>query len=258
MRADLLWYKSWLDTRWRFVIGLALLTCAAVGIILARPRLMELLTVAPPPDTGGALGKEISEAIDLAREYRGYVWSQWFSKTPIQMGLLFAALLGSGGMLSQGSGGQTFTLSLPASRQRLVGVRAGIGLGELLLISLIPSLLIPLTSAAIGERYGLGSALVHAACLFAGSAVFFSAACFLSTVFDDLWRPLLITLAFATALAVAEALIPDLGRYTVLGLMRGEQYFRTGQIPWIGILATMALSLALLYAATVNLEHRDF
>ena len=30
----MLWYKSWLDTRWRFLIGFVLLTLMACGVIV--------------------------------------------------------------------------------------------------------------------------------------------------------------------------------------------------------------------------------
>ena len=53
------------------------------------------------------------------------------------MWTLFAVLLGTGGLLSQASGGGAlFTLSLPVSRNRLLGVRAATGLAELLVLAL--------------------------------------------------------------------------------------------------------------------------
>ena len=35
----MLWYKSWLETRWRFLIGFALLTLSAMGCVGARKAL---------------------------------------------------------------------------------------------------------------------------------------------------------------------------------------------------------------------------
>ena len=83
-----------------------------------------------------------------------------------QMLSLFAVLLGTGGLLSQASGGGAlFTLSLPVSRKRLLGVRAATGLAELLALAFVPPLLLPLLSPAVGQSYGIGDALVHGACL---------------------------------------------------------------------------------------------
>ena len=44
----MLWYKSWLETRWRFLIGLVLLVCSAMFIVLAYPRLIQLLQPLAP------------------------------------------------------------------------------------------------------------------------------------------------------------------------------------------------------------------
>lgn len=255
----MLWYKSWLDTRWRFVIGLVLLLLSACGSVLAYPKVMQLVPLAPATDVSGEIGRRIREAIDLSRTYRGYVWSQWFSQNMLQMMALFAILLGTGGPLSQASGrGTLFTLSLPATRDRLLGVRAATGLVELLALALVPSLFVPVLSPAIGQAYGVGDALIHAGCMFIVGAVFFSLALLLSTVFADIWRPLLIVIGIACVLAVAELVVPALAPYSIFRVMTGEAYFRGGGLPWMGLLVSTAASAAFLYSATINIARQDF
>ena len=39
----MLWYKSWLETRWRFLIGLVLLMLSAGGTVLTYPHVVKLL-----------------------------------------------------------------------------------------------------------------------------------------------------------------------------------------------------------------------
>ena len=151
-----------------------------------------------------------------------------------------------------------FTLSLPASRNRLVGVRAATGLAELLVLAVVPSLLLPILSPAIGQTYGLGDALVHSACLFIAGAVFFSLAFLLSTVFGDVWRPLLIVLCLAMVLAIFEQFFRDLSRYSLFRVMSAEIYFRGGGLPWLGLLASAAVSGVMLYAAARNIARQDF
>jgi ABC-2 type transport system permease protein len=251
----MLWYKSWLETRWRFLIGLGLLLCSAAAAVLTYPQVMKLL-VQVPANVDGMLGERIREAAELARSYHGYVWSNWFRQNLAKAATLFAVLLGTASFLSQ-SDGALFTLSLPVSRRRLVGVRAATGLAELLVLVVVPSLLIPLLSPAIGERYAVGSALVHSACLFIAASVFCGLALLLSTVFGDVWRPLLIALGIAFALAIAEPLFhsPVFGLYR---LMSGETFFRSGRLPWGGLLAAAGVSAALHAAAIANLTRRDF
>src|SRR5712692_415482 len=239
----MLWYKSWLETRWRFLIGLALLMLSAASTVLAYPKVVKLLPLVPTIDAGGELGRRIREGAALVRDYRGYVWSQWFRQNMLQMWALFAVLLGSGGLLSQASGGGAlFTLSLPATRNRLLGVRAATGLAELLVLAFIPSLLLTVLSPAIGQTYGIGDALVHGACLFIAGAVFFNLTFLLSTVFSGVWPPLLIVVCVGTVLALCEQVFRELSRFSVFRVMSGEVYFRGGGLPWLGLLASAAVS----------------
>ena len=255
----MLWYKSWLETRWRFVIGLVLLMLSAAATVLAYPQVVKLLPMVSNVDLSGEIGRRVTESLELARDYRGYVWSQWFGQNMTQQWSLFAVLLGTGGLLAQASGGGAlFTLSLPVSRNRLLGVRAATGLAELLVLAFVPSLLLPVLSPAIGQTYGIGDALVHSACMFIAGSVFFSLAFLLSTVFSDVWRPLLIVLCVAIVLALSEYVFPDLARYSLFRVMSAEVYFRGGGLPWLGLLASAAVSAAMLYAATRNIARQDF
>jgi ABC-2 type transport system permease protein len=255
----MLWYKAWLDTRWRFLIGLLLLMGSAAATVRTYPEVLKLMPFVPTVDLGGEIGRRIREAADLAREYHGYVWSQWFGDNLSKLWTLFAVLLGAGGLLSQSSGGGAlFTLSMPVSRGRVLGVRAGTALLELLVLALVPSMLIPLLSPAIGQTYSATNTLIFSASVFLGGTVFFSLAFLLSTVFGDVWRPLLIALSAALALSFCEQVFRGLSRYSIFGVMSAEKYFRSGQLPWAGLLASAAASAAMLYAAAMNIVRRDF
>jgi len=255
----MLWYKSWLETRWRFAIGLAILILSATGTVLAYPRVVTLLPLVPAVDTGSEVGRRLMEIADLSRTYSGYIWAQWMRQNMTQMLSLFAALLGTGGLLSQASGGGAlFTLSLPVSRDRLLGVRAATGLAELWALAFIPSLVLPLLSPAVGATYGIGDVLVHGTCAFVAATVVFSAASLLSTVFTDIWRPALIVCGVAAVVGVVEPFLGDFSRYSLFGIMDGEIYFRGGGVPWLGLLASAAASTAMLFAASRNLARQDF
>jgi hypothetical protein len=251
----MLWYKSWLETRWRFLIGLGLLLCSASITVLVYPQVARLLPMVPT-NLDGPLGERIREAAELSRDFRGYIWSHWFRQNLAQWGTLFAILLGTAALLVQ-NGGEIFTLSLPVSRSRLLGVRAATGLAELLAIAFIPSLLIPMLSPAIRESYGLGTAVVHSVCLFIATSVFFSLALFLSTMFSDAWRPLLITLAVALALGVIDQVLRN-PSFSVYGVMSAETYFRSGRVPWPGLLGAAGASTFFFGGAMVNIQQRDF
>jgi hypothetical protein len=248
------WYDAWRQTRWRFFGGLALMACSAVATVLVYPRVRVLLPTVPA-DGGGELGQRLREAAELASSYRGYVWSNAFRQNLSRLATLFAVLLGTG-FLGR-SQGALFTLSLPVSRHRLLAVRFALGLGELLALALVPALLVPLLSPAVGATYDTGSALAHGACLFVASAVFLSLALLFSTLFDDRSRPLLAALAVAVALALLDPLLRAPG-WSLYAVMSGESFFRSGRLPWPGLVASAVASAALYYGALVKLVHRDF
>lgn len=253
------WYKSWLDTRWRFLIGFGILALSACVVVLGYSRVLSLLPLVPNADIGGELGRRIKENAELIRTYRGYVFAQWFSQNLIQTWTIFAVLLGSGGLVSSGSeGAALFTLSLPISRHAIVGARAATGLTELFALAVAPSLVIPVLSPAVGQSYGIGDAIVHSVCAFVAGTVFFHLALLLSTVFYDVWRPLMISLGAAMAVALVEQVLPATASIGIYHVMSGESYFRGTGVPWLGLLVTGTISAALLYGAAVNLQRRDF
>src|SRR5262249_50378864 len=110
----MLWYKVWLETRWRVLIGLAAGICFAAGGVWVYPRGMKLLPLVSTINVNTELGRRIVEQAELSRDYRGFVWVQAFRQNLTQMVTLFAVLLGTGGLLSQ-SAGTLFTLSMPVS-----------------------------------------------------------------------------------------------------------------------------------------------
>jgi ABC-type transport system involved in multi-copper enzyme maturation permease subunit len=257
----MLWHKAWLETRWRFISALLILTVLAGGNVydyIATQRLLPRLNATsstPEAEVSGVAGA-IREAIELQKDFRGFIWYQAFRQNLTQMGVFFAILLGCGGLLSESSKGSAlFTLSLPITRKRLFRTRAGTGLAQWFAIAMIAPLSIVILAPTIGERYNLVDALAHGLCVFFVGAVFFSLASFLSTLFGDIWRPMLIALAIACGIAIVSFAAPQ---FAIFRVMSGESYFRTGALPWAGFLTSAVVATALLYSAAETLERRDF
>jgi len=256
----MLWYKAWLETRSRFVIGLALLFVMACGVVFTYRTVQELIPLASSlGQSGGALGRLVSESAAIESTYRGYVWWQWFRQNLCQTWTLFALLLGTGGLTLQGTrGGALYTLSLPTSRTRLLAVRAGTGLAELAVLAFIPSIVITLLSPTIGQSYSVGDVLVHGLCLFVAGAAVFCLTVFFSTQFADAWSPALLALIVVVVQSAAEFVLPTLRPYTLFRTMSGESYLLDGALPWAGLLVSVTASAVLLLAADRNLRRRDF
>jgi hypothetical protein len=252
-------YKAWLDTRWRFLIGLAVLTLSAGAIVFTYDDVLKLLPLAAQVDPTTAVGRQISEQAQLVTDYRSYIWSQWIRDDMRQLAALFAVVIAAGGLLSQASrGGGLFTLSLPVSRAQLLGARAWIGLAELAALTVLPLLLIAALSPVANQRYGIGDALMHGLAMFAGASVLFAGTMLLSTVFNDIWRPPLIVLCVTVVMHAARLILQLPDAPSLLGVMTGEHFFWTRELPVVGLLITAALSAAMLYAASLNVARRDF
>jgi ABC-2 type transport system permease protein len=267
MRTRMLWYKAWLDTRWRFLIGLGVLALATAGCVLAYPRAMQVIAAVGNSDEAvtaivgsNPIAREnIALTLQLAGTYRGFVWSQLFHNELPQLWCLFAIVIGSGGIVSQASRGEgLFSLSLPVSRQQLVMSRAGVALAELLALAVVPALLVPLLSPAVQQSYSATDAIVHGLFLFGGGTVFFSAAFVLSSIFESFWVPPLVMLAIAGVLTFARAVNPALARYSLAPILSAEGHFRGTGLPWLGLLILLAVSAGFLVLAMRNIARRDF
>lgn len=253
----MLWQYAFLDTRWRFFAGLMLLTLSAAFVALGYPNVAAMAKAAPVT-AEGALGRDIAAALAAAATYDGYVWSQWFSANGSQLGSFFAALIGAGGLMAQNSAARLFILSLPVSRERLLGARAAAGLVQVLALALVPALTIAAVSPVIGETYSLFDALVYALCLFAGAALFFSVAFLFSTMIGNVWAPVALTFCTGAALGGIDRVTGGPTRFSLLGMMHGQPYFAGQGVPWLMLAVSAAFTAALLYAGVRLIARRDF
>jgi ABC-2 type transport system permease protein len=253
----MLWYKAWLETRWRFVVGMLLLMCFGALVVLSHPMLEQMKVEIP--NLPGNLSEQLREAFALMTTYEGYVWSQWFGKNLPQFWTLFAVLLGAGGLATEASRGTAlWTLSLPVTRRRLLGVRAGVGAVELLALAVVPTLLVWALSPLVGQRYKIADALAYALMTFAGGMFFYGLALLLSTVFGDQLKPILIGMAVAIAMGMVTLFSRRLAEYSVYKVMSGQRYFAEGVPPWAGLLVCLALAASMFFVSLRVLERRDF
>jgi ABC-2 type transport system permease protein len=258
----MLWHKAWLETRGRFLGGLALSLIVGFGVIYdfrATERLVPIIRNIDPSvlDTSGLVGGALKESIAAQQTFRGFVWWQWYRQNLTYLVVIFGALLGAGGLLAKSGGATLFTLSLPVSRNRLLGTRAAVGLAELLALAIVPSLVLPLLAPSIGQSYSVTDVLVHGLCMFVVGSVFFSFTALLSNDYTDMWRPVLIACIVAAVLGMLEY-VPAIAPYGIFHVMNGETYYRNAGLPWIGLLVSAGITVALLRTAAVNLAQRDF
>ncbi len=253
----MLWYKAWLETRWRFVVGMLLLMCFGAVVVLTHPLLQQMKVEIP--NLPGSLADNVREAFALMSTYDGYVWSQWFGKNLLQFWTLFAVLLGAGGLATEASRGTAlWTLSLPVTRRRLLGVRAGLGAIELLALAVVPSLLVWALSPFVGQSYPLADVLAYSLMTFVGGMFFYGLAFLLSTLFGDQLKPILTAMAVSIAMGLLSLFDKRLAGYSVYNVMSGQRYFAEGVPPWAGMAVCLALAALMFYVSLRVLERRDF
>jgi hypothetical protein len=253
----MIWQHAFLETRWRFLIGLVLLPVSAAFVALSYPQVTALSqSVTPAPGT--ALGREIAAAMELSKTYDGYVWSQWFQQNGASLGALFAAIIGTGGLLSLDAAARLFTLSLPISREKLLAARAVAGLGQVLALTFVPAFVIVIVSPVIGRGYPVLDALAYALCAFVGCALIFSLAFLFSSMFSNVWAPVLLALCAGAALGALERITGSMGTFSVREMTHGDAYFYGHGLPWPMLLISAAVSLALLFAGTRLVARQDF
>ncbi len=253
----MLWYKAWLETRWRFVCALVLSAGLCVIVICAQPWVESLQLEAR--GMGGQFDELIREAMALVSTYPGYVWSQWFAKNLLNIWTFFAVILGAGGVVAESARGSAlWTLSLPLSRRRLLGVRAAVGALELLALALVPSLLVPALSPLIGKSYPLTTAVAYALIMYGGGLVLYTFTLLLSNIFGDQLKPIIIGLAVVFALGLLSLFSKTLADYGLYAVMSGQRLYFEGTPPWAGLAASLAAAAALYLLALRVLERRDF
>ena len=209
----MLWYKSWIDTRWRFVLTLVVLVVFACGTVMSFPMVQRLVAQIPqtPVIADEELQQEFTDSLEAMRTFTGYAWTQWFAGNFIGLLTLAAALLGAGSPLVRSGTGALFSLALPASRERWIGTRAGVGLAELFVLALAPSIAFTVLAPIVDQQFSLVDAVVYGLCAFVIASAFFAVSMLLSTLFNDVWRPMLLTVVAAIVVAGIGTLFPDGG-----------------------------------------------
>jgi ABC-type transport system involved in multi-copper enzyme maturation permease subunit len=255
----MLWYKAWLDTRWIIVIGGVLLLVSAGSTVFTFDSVQKIIDALPPAVSNdeNPFTEQLREAMEVSRTFRGYAWSNWFWGNSVWYLTILAAVLGSGSPLSRSGRGLLFSLALPVSRERWITTRAATALAELAVASFLPGLVIVGLAPLAQQQFALGESLVYGASAFVGASVFAALALFLSTVFEDVWRPLLLTFCAAILFGSVAGYVQPEGR-GLFAAMGGRSYFFGGSVLWLELSLCGAATAALVYAAAANIARRDF
>ena len=256
----MLWRKSWRETRFMVLVFLG----TALLFVVLRPvggdQWVSILQEGAPN-----WSEDSRRLLPLLSSQQGYVWLYWFKFMLLFMWPMYAVTQGvtlvpascpwmKGGLGAAG----LFTFSLPVSRRRVLLTNAALVGVELVLVALAPSLIFPIVSHLTGADVPFGSALVYALLLSFGGMIFPAFSFLLTTVFDNHWKVIATGFAVVITLIFPPRLVEEYPWWHVYHVMSGETYFRYGKIPWPGLLASLAVSAAMMFAAVRIYERRDF
>jgi ABC-type transport system involved in multi-copper enzyme maturation permease subunit len=247
----MLWYKFWLEGRFRFLI-------AVLSIVAYCALIMPLLVLIP------ALH---AHAPRLTQSYIELINTNVYYNAPVIFFLVFAVLLGVGGLSRERSGGSAaFTLALPASRSRIVATSAAVGLIETGILALSPAVVVMCLSCVLHRYYPPLQALEYCALWLPCGAFCFSVALAISNVVRDDHAAYAISIGtFLIYLVLVLSRLHISSRFNLLRIMSGErmpysgpELALIGPLPW-GLLSIISLlALALIAISCHAVQRQDF
>ncbi len=257
-------YKTWLETRTRFITAV-IVTVAVCGFFTLAHSWIE-----------GTWQRDLIEHpeydnppwfLRVMRDYPFYLYHYVYADFFQKIWVFLAVLLGVGGLsreAAQGSAG--FTLSLPVSRIRLFGARALVAVAELLALAVLALGTIVIGSLIMRLPYPIDHGISHLATLFLGGLVFLAASLCLSEFVEGENTPIVIALGgigllyflmqpyvdgapldwFATPFAIPKLMAgpPDIGS--------------AADVAWIGMLASLGAATVFTSAAIRRTRRSDY
>ena len=260
----MLWYKAWLETRFRFFVGAAMTLGVCAFFVFGNPLIVwhwnEDLIYRPelynPP-----------WLLTAMEDYPFFIHHFLFQDLLQKVWVLFAVLIGFGGISRENAQGTAgFTLSLPISRRRLMSVRTAVGFLETTILGLLACLAISFFSIFIGKTYPLSQSLVHALLLVAGGCVFYALSVFLSAIIESEFIPAFFGVGIVAVIYFLMQPYTDgavqpffLKLIDVTKVMAGASRIESlGDIPWLGLISSLILASTFFWISLKIVEKRDY
>jgi len=240
----MLWWKAWRETRERFLLILLFFALAVVFFYF--------------------------QAFRSSTETNTLYLYHYFYDDRVPLLLFFGLvppLLASGGLLQeQRQGTAAISLVLPVKRSRLLGIRAVVSALQFVALCLVPAVVIPVLSFAVGTSYPLSLAL-HFGLLwiFCGSSLLAVSFLF-SSVLAGEYTALTVSVSTILMYYYVTTYTPSLFQLSMASIVVGTNTSASGipsnglpgAYPWLG-LSVIALIAAGLFCAAIQIARwQDF
>jgi ABC-2 type transport system permease protein len=235
-----LWYKAWLETRSRFLTCLATLTLFS-GIFVDHAQGL----IRPEWKS------DFNRLLFVNQQFLVIMW------------ILSVVLLGMGGIVREKAiGTSSFSLSLPVSRVRLLGIRVGMGALEAIVLGVVPWVVVFCVSFSARKPILITQVASYVLLLVGGGLVYFALAVLVSSlVSGEYTAP---ALAFGIVMLAAMLFDAWLRQLNLWRLVTGDfsidrsTYLLSGHLPWLGILSSFSVALLMLLASIFVVQRREF
>lgn len=237
-----MWHKAWLESRWRFVVGLMLVAGIAAVDIAQADIIMPRLGLP-------------------ANQFNQFVWKEYFTR--VSMGWTFSTLLlTAGGLVREHAlGTSLYSLSLPISRRRWLAVRTFMAFEQAFVLALVPAVVIPTVASLIGRSYSPWNALKFSLLLFLTGLATFAVGVLCSSLIQSEYAAVALGFGFVLLcgmLANAVASHGEYGEYITGRHHIDAAWHLTKGWPWWGIWGNIAAGAVFIAVAVHHLERRDF
>lgn len=243
-----IFWKSWYESRIRFIILLVILLSLVGYIVLTGPAFVKGYAKLNPEGP-----MDINE----------YIWQSLFNYYLQGLWVISTIVLALGGLLREYDLGiSSYTLSLPVSRSQLLKTRFLVGAAQSALLGLIPSALIPLFSLEAGFHYPFLDAIGFGFLLITAGLAIFSFSYLLSCIFSDEFSALLISL-FGIGLFFFLMKMKRIHQWSIFDVMNGARsidprtHLFAYQLPWTGLLLSLGAAFSFYFIAVALIRQRD-
>ena len=257
-------YKTWLETRTRFITAV-IVTVAVCGFFTLAHSWIE-----------GMWQRDLIEHpeydnppwfLRVMRDYPFYLYHFVYADFFQKIWVFLAVLLGVGGLSREAAHGSAgFTLSLPVSRMRLFGARALVAVAELFALTILALVAILAGSWIMRLPYPIDHGISHLVTLFVAGVFFLAASLCLSEFVEGENTPIVIALGgigllyflmqpYVDGAPLDWFAIP----FAIPKLMAGPPDITSvSDIAWIGFLASLTATAVLTVTAIRRTRRSDY
>lgn len=238
----MLFYKAWIETRARFIAALFGTTLVTSVVLYHFEAVMD------PP---------VLYSDRFVSTTDQYVMGMW---------LLSVILFAMGGLIREKAVGESsFTLSLPVSRTRLLGIRIIVGMLQAILAAVLPWVAIVFITNNAGKPFPVSQAALYLLLLVSGGLVYFALAILISTVIEGEYTVPAIAygLTVLTVILFGNISYTDpylnIGKFMTGGfLFDTRTYLLRPEIPWPGLIACWSAAALMLFVSIKITARYDF